>query len=114
MMEERRRYPRYRRYLEVAYETGDTVGISCATNTFDISRGGLSMPVNKAIKLGKKINLRIKLPYYDKEVTAQGRVVWKGPVRRTLSQEEYAGIEFMAMDDGSRSALAQYLETISA
>ncbi len=112
-MTERRRYRRYRTNVEVEYDVDNTVEIKSRTRTQNISEGGVCMPMNKAVKLGKKVLMKIRLPASRQEVTALGKVVWKRPVNPNLADEEDAGIKFLGMYDDGKSVLTGYLNSIS-
>jgi len=112
-MNERRRFQRYKVSLEVEYHVENDVDIQATARTFNISGGGISLPLNRAISPGKKIRLNIKVPTEDREIKAVGRVVWKRPVNLNASPEEDAGIKFLNMDRDSAETLTGYIQTIS-
>lgn len=113
-MKERRRYPRYDITLEVEYDFTNDVEIQSKTHTLNVSKVGIAVPLCKAIKPGKKLKLKLKLPHEGKEINATGRVVWRSPLDNGFASEENAGIEFLDMDFGSRLALRDFIRTCEA
>lgn len=110
-MRERRRFHRYQVTLEVEYHFTNDVDIQSKTYTLNISEGGISIPLNKAVKCGKKINLRLKLPYEDREINAVGKVVWRSPLtKQNFACEEKAGVKFLDMDTEDKVALLDYIK----
>jgi hypothetical protein len=80
---ERRSYPRFTADLETEYTSGDSVAtVQAVTRTFNISKGGLALSLNRSVPAGRKIHLRIKMPYGSETVDAVGRVVWVKPTAR--------------------------------
>ena len=112
-MQERRRSKRYKTALEVEYDVENAIGIHSKTQTFNISENGVSIPLNKAVRPGKKINMKLKLPYNDREINAISRVAWRKPFDENLGPEENAGIEFLDMDINSKAALVDYIKNYS-
>ena len=112
-MDERRRFPRYGASLEVEYDLENTVGIESKTNTLNISLAGISIPLNRAVREGKRLGLKIKVPD-GKEVRALGKVVWKKAIGKNLFQEEDAGIKFLGIYNDGADVLDKYLQTIAA
>ena len=72
----------------------------------------MQIPVNKAVRPGKKVRLKMKISE-DKEIQAEGRIVWKRPIDKNLVHEENAGVEFVRMNDDSRDALSGYIQTLT-
>jgi c-di-GMP-binding flagellar brake protein YcgR len=109
-MEERREYPRKEESLEIEYGLENAVlGLSAKTYTYDISRGGVSIPLNKAIKPGATINMRIKIPPDGKEITILGKVIWKRHSNGGRARDEEAGIRFICMFKNTYEALERHV-----
>lgn len=108
-MTERRRYPRYNMALEVEYNARNDVEIQSKTYTYNVSEGGISIPLNKAIKPKEKIAITLRLPYGYRQISAIGKVAWKKPCEIPLASEQTAGIEFLDMDPESKVALVDYI-----
>lgn len=112
-MIERRVYKRYKSDLEVEYTVNDTVEIKSRTRTVNVSEGGVCMPLNKAVRQGKKILMKIRMPTRDGEITALGKVVWKTPYEHNLADEEDAGIKFLGMYENGVNVLSKYIQSLS-
>ncbi len=108
-MRDRRRCDRYDTSLEVEYDFENGIDIQSKTHTVNVSEGGISIPINKAIDTGKKINLKLKVPYRDKEIKAVGKVVWKESIDKSLEPEENAGVQFLDMELNDKVVLIDYL-----
>ena len=112
-MTERRRYPRHKAKLEVKYYVENAFEIRCKTNTFNISKVGIAMPLNQAVKRGKRVKLVMKIPADSREIVALGKVVWKHPNGRSAMHEDDAGIKFLSMFEDSEDVLTEYLYDIA-
>ena len=93
-MNERRKYPRYDVSHPVVYR--DVLGQSDPTSegetrTEDVSRGGVSMKINRLVEDGSVLNLKIHNTSYKKPVDADARVVW---IKKTIDDVTLLGLSF--------------------
>jgi Tfp pilus assembly protein PilZ len=113
-MVEKRSHPRFATDLEAEYATSDLVAsVQATTHTFNISKGGVAISVNRSVSPGKAIRLRIKLLYGSEVINAWGRVAWVKPTERNAGQEADAGIKFLKMDEESERVLEEYIYVLS-
>ncbi len=96
--DERRRYDRSRLIVDVFFDGGDLTGVA---STKDISAGGLYMNTTADIPIGAQLLIRI--PFGEKQIVAQGEVVFSNAGRGV-------GIEFTGMNDETKSELKGLLE----
>lgn len=109
-MKERRKFPRYDVALDVEYDATNDFEIHSKTSTINVSEVGMSIPLNKAIHPGKKLDLKLRLPYKDKEIDVKGKVVWRKALDKNEGPEENAGIEFLEMDKTNRMVLVDCIK----
>jgi len=91
---ERRKYPRYDVSHSVVYR--DLLGQSEPTSedetrTEDVSRGGISMRMNRLVEDGSILNLKIQNASYKKPIDADARVVW---IKKTMDNATLLGLSF--------------------
>lgn len=95
-MENRRRFPRIDRTLQVKYYPPEKENKFSYTVTRDISRGGICMPaVSDIVRSGDVIRLDINGGDGGNRIMATGRVRWVKALARKALLDEDAGIEFV-------------------
>lgn len=115
MFGEKRVYPRFYINIPVKYRVIeeqkelDTVfdrkKNERATNTMDVSLGGLYIVPEKTLKVGTILRLDISLPDNAPPISTFSEVVW--------SNDEGAGIHFMVLKENDLELLKRYLDKIS-
>lgn len=75
----------------------------------DLSAGGTFLKADLLLEPGDRLSLEFRVPGTARLMRAQARVAW---VRRFPEESEPAGmgVEFLAMSDDDRVALAGFLE----
>ena len=69
----RRDGPRVALGISVQYRFGNTLAAASALN---VSRGGIAIRTTSPLDTGAKIKVRFRMPGSDRDVDAEGRVVW--------------------------------------
>ncbi|MEQ1757756.1 MAG: PilZ domain-containing protein [Vicinamibacterales bacterium] len=72
----RRSSPRVALGTAVSFRLGQTIVTAVTSN---ISRGGVAVRSTNPFALGTDVRLRLRLPFSNKEVEAEARVVWSKP-----------------------------------
>lgn len=96
-MEERRRYKRYKRALDVKYSCAKgPLIVESTSKSEDISQGGISLLLDDNIKISDRVRLAITLPWRKHPLDAIGRVVWTSPrsITGNVAIERDCGLEF--------------------
>ena len=107
MTADQRRYER--RAVEVRFQARDASGVGQLVFTSaDLSAGGTFLRSELLLELGDTLSLEFSLPGARLAIRAQARVAW---VRRFPQEAEPPGmgVEFTAMSDEDRGALARHL-----
>jgi c-di-GMP-binding flagellar brake protein YcgR len=113
-MDELRKYYRCDDSLEVEYDFEDRIlglWVSSKTKTFNISEGGVALPLSRIIKPGATIHIKIRLSESDKEITALGKVVWKRPAEETHTESlgELSGVRFTSIFKNDEETLKEFM-----
>ena len=109
MTAEQRRHER--RLLAVKFKARDASGVGeLVFTSADLSAGGSFLRSDLLLEQGDALSLEFSLPGARLAIHAQARVAW---VRRFPAEGEPAGmgVEFTAMQDADRAALAKHLGT---
>jgi Tfp pilus assembly protein PilZ len=96
-MIEKRRYTRYDSALEVRYASLSDVGVEGYTITRNVSRGGILVPVPKAVKDGEMLKFAIDANDRKDRIAAVGKVRWTKVLRRPAILGLDAGVEFTSI-----------------
>ncbi|HVE83954.1 MAG TPA: PilZ domain-containing protein [Myxococcales bacterium] len=98
-----------RRSLQVEFRGTDAEGAGVLLfETADLSAGGTFLKSDLLLEEGETLSFEFRVPGSDRPLVAQARIAW---VRRFPSEGQPAGmgVEFMAMSDEDRGALARFL-----
>jgi uncharacterized protein (TIGR02266 family) len=98
-----------RRPLQVRFTGRDSQGLGQLFFTSaDLSVGGTFLVADLLLEQGETLTLEVQLPGARRPLTSQARVAW---VRRFPDGGSPAGmgVEFLAMSDDDRRALASHL-----
>ncbi len=98
-----------RKSLKVEFQGRDAHGVGRLHFTSaDVSTGGTFLVSELLLEQGEALQLEFELPGASQPLRAQARVAW---VRRFPVEGEAAGmgVEFTAMSDEDRGALAKHL-----
>jgi len=100
--EERRIYPRYKTALRIKYKIPLELKESICW-VKDISRGGLQLFLidNLNLKIGTLLSLEINLPYDNKPIFAQSRIVW--------TQGDDTGLSFDTVEEEDINRIFRYI-----
>jgi uncharacterized protein (TIGR02266 family) len=107
-MAEKRKFDR--KPMPVEFRGRDTRGYGqLVFDGTDLSAGGAFIKSDLLLEQGEALSLEFKLPGLTRPLRAHARVAW---VQRFPKEGESAGmgIEFLAMTDDDRTALAQYIQ----
>lgn len=97
----RRTGPRVVAGVPVSYRFGNTIA---AALTVNISRGGLAIRTTSLLDIGTAVRVRFRLPVSKKEVDVDARVAW-------VDRRTGMGLEFLQVDDATRAALEEFVES---
>ena len=104
MVDDRRKFIRYDIPLEVEFKTIDSVSDYFLGITNNFSRSGLCFISNsKASQLRDAIDLRIKLPDSNRNISVLGDIVWKNE----MEDKGMYGIKLMAMEAEAKSIILE-------
>lgn len=106
MEKERRKFKRFDAYMSVKYEVpGDEVrGISLSK---DLSREGLKINSNAALKQGTTIDLLINIPDDPKPVQTSGKIMWTQESEGKNQGFDH-GVRFLMMDPVDKFRVLDY------
>lgn len=94
-MVERRKFPRKGVEWSVVCHSADDPKSRVSGKSTDISMGGIGMKLNKTVKEGSRLNIRIQKSFWEDPIEVKGEVIWRGEV----NNEGYlrAGVQFTDM-----------------
>jgi Tfp pilus assembly protein PilZ len=79
-VQDRRRAKRFKTIEDITYTKIEGPAMLCSSSAVNnISSGGMSANLSKAIKKGDKIAVDISVPYNDKKANILAKVVWVKP-----------------------------------
>ena len=105
-MKERRKFMRFSVPVDVKYgaPVEDIEGLSMSR---DVSREGISFPVNKQMVRGTMVELEMDVPGEIAPIFAQGEVAW---VKESAERGDFdAGLKVARMNPFDRSRLLEYV-----
>jgi c-di-GMP-binding flagellar brake protein YcgR len=107
MDKERRKFKRFDAYMSVKYEVpgGEVKGISLSK---DLSREGLKINSNAALKEGTTVDLVINIPDDPKPVHTSGKVMWTHESDCGKNQGFDHGVRFLMMDPVDKFRVLDY------
>ncbi|MBU1076481.1 MAG: PilZ domain-containing protein [Spirochaetes bacterium] len=105
---EKRKYIRMNSDFVIWYQTIDeekefSFGKEPSVN---VSAGGIQLDMEDVDAIGTTLILKFKIPNYDNEIEAKGRVVW---VKRG-SERNLVGIEFLKISQDDMQAISALAE----
>ncbi|MBI3333332.1 MAG: PilZ domain-containing protein [Candidatus Omnitrophica bacterium] len=112
----RYQYPDTRDYLRlpaswpVKCEILPTGDDRLVTSSKDVSAGGVAILVQEAVPAGSRVRLTIYVPFLERSIPAQGRVVRSLPTRGGGFE---LGIRFEQIDPKDRQDLNQVIEEMA-
>jgi len=107
MEKERRKFKRFDAYMSVRYKADAPEKVSGISLSRDLSREGLKITSNQAIKEGTVLNLEIDIPDDPKPVYSTGEVIWSKKLENDEKNFEQ-GIRFLAIDPVDKFRVLDY------
>src|SRR4029078_9295592 len=87
--------PRVALGISVQYRFGNTLS---AASTLNLSRGGVAIRTTSPLETGAKIRVRFRMPGSERDIDAEGRVVWH-------DRRVGMGIQFETVEPASQAGL---------
>ena len=103
---DKRKHPRLNAFLAGTFRTGD--GIQGLAMLLDFSRGGFKCAFNRAVPVGAKVDLEIRLPSSVAAIPASGTVRWVEKSTRGWTYEFEVGVEVSAIDAWDKARILDY------
>ena len=98
-----RKFIRIRSDFVVWYQTIDEDDLSFGRpQAVDISAGGILLEMDEGERIGTLLSMKFKIPNYEKEIKAEGRVV---RLKRLETNKFEIGIEFLKISDEDIQAI---------
>lgn len=104
-VEEKRRYLRLNKPLEIEYTLPDSDKINKAV-TKDISAIGLRFAANEKLRKDLNLEIKLKLPNTQNPVHVYGRVAW---IKKEDGASFDTGIEFIKIEEDNKNTFLKYL-----
>jgi uncharacterized protein (TIGR02266 family) len=96
----RRGGPRVALGISVQYRFGNTLA---AASTLNVSRGGIAIRTTSPLETGAKIKVRFRMPGSERDVDAEGRVVWH-------DRRVGMGIQFETVEPANQAVIDHFVE----
>ena len=107
MEKERRKFKRFDAYMSVKFEVPGGESGQGITLSKDLSREGIKVNSNAALKEGTLLDLEINIPDDPKPVHTTGKVMWSRPSEG--HQQGYdQGVRFVMMDPVDKFRVLDY------
>jgi c-di-GMP-binding flagellar brake protein YcgR len=107
MDKEKRKFKRFDAYMSIKYQVpghAEAKGISLSK---DLSREGIKLNSNVALKEGTTVDLEINIPDDPKPVVTSGKVMWSRP-SEGQNQGYDQGVRFLMMDPVDKFRVLDY------
>lgn len=117
--QERRRYARFKKTLEVTYSVETKPHLKNSGTTANISEGGMKLMLCEKLPKGAILDLNIPIPSSGQDQTAEieGSVVWseEAPSADPMCKRAFcAGIKFLTIKEPHGSRLIDYIRSLAA
>jgi uncharacterized protein (TIGR02266 family) len=96
----RRDGPRVALGISVQYRFGNTLA---AASTLNLSRGGLAIRTTSPLETGARIKVRFRMPGSERDVDAEGRVVWH-------DRRVGMGIQFETVEPANQAVIDHFVD----
>jgi uncharacterized protein (TIGR02266 family) len=96
----RRGGPRVALGISVQYRFGNTLA---AASTLNLSRGGLAIRTTSPLDTGAKIRVRFRMPGSERDIDAEGRVVWH-------DRRVGMGIQFETVEPATQAVIDHFVD----
>jgi uncharacterized protein (TIGR02266 family) len=96
----RRGGPRVALGISVQYRFGNTLA---AASTLNLSRGGIAIRTTSPLETGARIKVRFRMPGSDRDVDAEGRVVWH-------DRRVGMGIQFETVEPANQAVIDHFVD----
>ena len=96
----RRDGPRVALGISVQYRFGNTLAAASALN---LSRGGIAIRTTSPLETGAKIKVRFRMPGSERDIDAEGRVVWH-------DRRVGMGIQFETVEPANQAVIDHFVE----
>jgi uncharacterized protein (TIGR02266 family) len=96
----RRDGPRVALGISVQYRFGNTLAAASALN---LSRGGIAIRTTSPLDTGAKIKVRFRMPGSDRDIDAEGRVVWH-------DRRVGMGIQFETVEPANQAVIDHFVD----
>ncbi len=104
--EDKRIFERFELELPLNYSRIDYGGKNCI-HTHDISAAGMGVTSDNALVPGTVLNMSLRVPSLDKELSSQGKVIWS----KRLGNSFRAGISLNRTELMEISTVLRFLHT---
>src|SRR6185503_18673747 len=96
----RRDGPRVALGISVQYRFGNTLAAASALN---LSRGGIAIRTTSPLETGAKIKVRFRMPGSERDIDAEGRVVWH-------DRRVGMGIQFETVEPANQTVIDHFVD----
>jgi uncharacterized protein (TIGR02266 family) len=96
----RRGGPRVALGISVQYRFGNTLA---AASTLNLSRGGVAIRTTSPLETGAKIRVRFRMPGSERDIDAEGRVVWH-------DRRVGMGIQFETVEPATQAVIDHFVD----
>ncbi|MFH1784515.1 MAG: PilZ domain-containing protein [bacterium] len=109
IMEERRKFVRLQKPVEVKYKFASESSKDEETKTRDISEGGVRIMMNTKILPGNIIDLEIILPDTAEPIKALGETVWEEEFLEGRNLAYEIGVKFIKISPKDREKISKHV-----
>lgn len=104
---ERRKFQRADLDIQVWYQTQDDDSISFGKpKARNISSGGIQLEMASPEHVNSNILVKLRLPNYDNEITAHGKIVWT----KKADQNNFSvGIQFTKIQESDSAVIQNFI-----
>lgn len=107
MEKEKRKFKRFDAFMSVRFKANDTLKVTGISLSKDLSREGMKITSNEAIREGAVLDLEIDIPDDPKPVYTTAEVVWSKKLDGDEKNYEQ-GIKFLMMDPVDKFRVLDY------
>ncbi|OGW69302.1 MAG: hypothetical protein A2036_00595 [Omnitrophica bacterium GWA2_50_21] len=107
MEKENRKFKRFDAYMSVRYKANEPQRVTGISLSKDLSREGLKITSNEALRTGTVLNLEIDIPDDPKPVYSTAEVMWSKKIDGEQRNFEH-GVRFLMMDPVDKFRVLDY------
>ena len=110
---EKRHYIRVGASISASYKMLDTSKEEMDLVAGNISGSGIKIPVEKKLKLGTLLEIKLNFLNENKKITLKAKVIWVNPDRDSKKYPYKAGLEFVNINFAQRTMLSNYAQYLN-